>query len=173
MKILKWLDLHLEEAILCILLALLACVMMIQVLMRYFLNSPLTWAEEFCRYCFVYSVMLATGYCIRTNRMLKVDAVIVLFSKKVQYVMDIISKVMATIFCAILILPSWHVMMGTKIGALWQTSPAMHLPMVILYSCAPAGFILGTFRGIQSIILTIQHHNKEAGNSQRREGKQA
>lgn len=155
-KFLHWLDNYFEETILIIFLALLSCVMMVQVIMRYVLQTPLTWSEEFCRYCFVYSVMLATAYCIRTNRMLKVDVVISLFPKRVEQIMDIISKILATVFCLIMVIPSYNVMMSTQIGTHWQTSPAMQVPMAVLYSCAPIGFALGTIRGVQSVILAIR-----------------
>ena len=155
-KVLNWLDKYFEETILLIFLALLSCVMMVQVLMRYIFQAPLTWSEEFCRYCFVYSVMLATAYCIRTNRMLKVDVVISLFPKRVEQIMDIVSKILATVFCLLMVVPSYNVMMSTKIGAHWQTSPAMQIPMAVLYSCAPIGFALGSVRGVQSVILAIR-----------------
>ena len=59
MRIVKWLDDNLEEFFMIILLITLTCVMMLQVVMRYVFKTPLSWAEEACRYCFVYSVMLA------------------------------------------------------------------------------------------------------------------
>lgn len=60
MKAIKWLDENFEEFIMIIFLILLTCIMMLQVVMRYFFHNPLSWAEEACRYSFVYSVMLAT-----------------------------------------------------------------------------------------------------------------
>ena len=161
MKLLRWLDEHLEEYIMMFLLAALACVMMLQIIMRFVFHNALPWPEEFCRYCFLYSVMLATSYCIRTNRMLKVDVVINMFPKKVIKVMDILAKILAMVFCLILIQPSYRVMIGTKIGRHWQVSPSMQIPMAIVYSSAFVGFILGAIRGAQSVILAIWNFNKE------------
>ncbi len=161
MKILRWLDKHFEEAIMMFLLAALSCAMMLQIIMRWAFGHALPWPEEFCRYCFLYSVLLATAYCIRTNRMLKVDVVMSLLPGKAMKVMDVVSKIMATIFCIILIQPSYKVMMGTKIGAHWQTSPSMQIPMAVIYSGAFVGFILGAIRGVQSVILAIRDFNKE------------
>ena len=117
------------------LLVALACVMMLQIVMRFGFHHALPWPEEFCRYCFLYSIMLATSYCIRTERMLKVDAVVSLLPRKAVKVIDIISKIMAMMFCIILIYPSYRVMIGTKIGRHWQVSPSMQIP-ISLFRCS-------------------------------------
>lgn len=57
MRLIKWLDEHLEETLMIILLIIIACVTMIQVIVRKvpWLTS-LTWAEEFCRFMWIWSV---------------------------------------------------------------------------------------------------------------------
>lgn len=161
MKVLRWLDKYFEETVMMIFLAALSCAMMLQIISRFIFQHALPWPEEFCRYCFVYSVMLATSYCIRTNRMLKVDVVMGLLPETLNKVMDIVSKIMAMVFCLLLIVPSYHVMMSTKIGVNWQVSPAMRIPVIVLYSCAPIGFILGAVRGLQSVVLAIRDFNRK------------
>ena len=152
-KFLKWLDRYLEEAILVIFLILIACIMMFQVVVRYAFKNPLPWPEEFCRYCFVWSAMLATGYCIRKGSMLRVDMVINMFPRPVAAALDVVSKILAVAFCCIMFMPSWEVMQNSlKIG---QLSPAMQMPIWILYLSAPLGFFSGIIRGIQSVILTL------------------
>jgi len=65
MKVLRWLDDHLEEYILAVLLVTISCVMMLQIIMRYIFNSSLPWPEELTRYCFVWSGFLGIGYSIK------------------------------------------------------------------------------------------------------------
>ncbi|MBR6208544.1 MAG: TRAP transporter small permease [Oscillospiraceae bacterium] len=159
-KWLKWLDLHFEETIMVILLAALSCVMMLQVIARYVTGHALPWPEEFCRYCFVWSVMLATSFCIRTNRMLKVDMVTTLLPEKVQKVLDLMAKLLCLAFCCIMFMPSVRAVAATKIGAKWQTSPAMLIPMKFIYASAPVGFGLGIIRSIQSLVFAVRDFNK-------------
>ena len=154
MKLLKWLDENLEEVVMIIFLILLTCIMMVQVILRYFFQSPLSWAEEACRYCFVYSVMLATAYCIRKKKMLRVDVVINLFSPKVAKVLDLTAQLMAIIFCVIMLKPAWNVMASAhKIG---NVSSGMELPIWILYTSAPVGFFLGIIRGVEVFLLSLK-----------------
>ena len=62
-RILKFLDSHLEEYLIAILLILLTVIMLLQIVMRYVFSHSLSWPEELCRYCFVYITFLTLGYC--------------------------------------------------------------------------------------------------------------
>ena len=77
MKVLKWLDEHFEETLLVICLVLIACVCLIQVIIR---NIPwipsLQWAEEFCRFAWIWSVFLSLPYTIRKGTMLRVNVLL-------------------------------------------------------------------------------------------------
>ena len=158
MKALKWLDENFEEIIMIIFLILLTCVMMLQVVMRYVFKSPFAWAEELCRYCFVYSVMLGTSFCIRKGKMLRVDVVINLFPPIVAKALDLVAQVLTIAFCAILLKPSWNVMMmAYKVG---NVSSGLELPMWILYTSAPVGFALGIVRGVEMFIFSLRDFSK-------------
>ena len=71
MNVAKWLDEHFEETLLVILLVLISCVELIQVIVRNVSFIPaLTWAEEFCRICWIASVFISLPYTIRKASML-------------------------------------------------------------------------------------------------------
>ena len=158
-KILERLDKYLDEFFLVIFLILICAVMFLQIIMRFVFRSPLTWPEEFCRYCFVVSAMLATAYCIRKGKMLRIDTVINLFPAKAAFVLDIFSSVLTLVFCCIMIRPAYTVTAGAF--RISQVSPAMEIPVWILYISAPIGFVLGAFRSVQSIWRKIKS-GKEA-----------
>lgn len=77
MRLIKWLDEHLEETLMVILLIVIACVTMIQVIVRKvpWLTS-LTWAEEFCRFMWIWSVFISLPYTIRMGNMLRVGVLV-------------------------------------------------------------------------------------------------
>ena len=89
MKILKWLDEYFEESLLVILLVLISVVMLAQVFARYVLNNSMSWPEEFCRYCYVWSVFLSLSFTIKKRSMLRVGVVMDLFPAKIQSTMRI------------------------------------------------------------------------------------
>ena len=77
MRLIKWLDEHFEETLMIILLIIIACVTMIQVIVRKvpWLTS-LTWAEEFCRFMWIWSVFISLPYTIRMENMLRVGVLV-------------------------------------------------------------------------------------------------
>ena len=61
MKVLKWLDNNLEQAILLILLCGMTIVMGGQIIARYAFSASLSWSEEITRYMFIISGFLEPG----------------------------------------------------------------------------------------------------------------
>ena len=58
--LIHWLDLHLEETFLMVMLVLIAGITMLQVIVRKIPGmASLTWAEELCRFLWIWSVFLS------------------------------------------------------------------------------------------------------------------
>ena len=63
MKVIKWLDEHFEETFLVFFLVLISCITMLQIIARTFF-AALSWPEEFCRYCWIWSVFISLPYTL-------------------------------------------------------------------------------------------------------------
>lgn len=148
-RFLKWLDEDLEETILMILLVAIAVVMMVQVVMRYFFRQSMSWPEEFCRFCFVYSGFISMGYCVRRGKMLKVDILVTFFPKFLQRVLDLVGRVVTLLFFAYLGFYAYQATMNSYRGGM--TSPAMEVPMWFIYAAVLIGSALGFIRQIQDL----------------------
>lgn len=162
MKVLKWIDEHFEEYLLVFLLVMIACVMMLQIIMRYVFKASLSWAEELTRYCFVWSVFLSISFSIKKGSMLKIDAITSLMPKKMQKVLSILVEIIVFIFLLILLINSKEVI--TRLIKSGQTSPAMELPMYYVYAASIVGFSLGVIRSIQSIVKSTIKLFKDKSN---------
>ena len=68
MKVLRWLDQYLEEALLLIMLCAMTLVMGVQVAARYVLGSSLSWSEEITRFLFIVSGFISASFCIKKAR---------------------------------------------------------------------------------------------------------
>lgn len=160
MKVLKWLDEHFEEALLVVLLVLISCVQLVQVIFRNLSFIPsLTWAEEFCRFCWIWSVFLSLPYTIRKGNMLRVALLLDLFPKILRGVFKVAVELVVT---ASMILMGVHsVTVVRNILTSGETSPAMLWPMWIIYSVLLVGFFLGALRGMQQVILHIKHFGQD------------
>lgn len=154
MKVLKWLDEHLEEWLLVFLLAAVCITLMIQIIMRYVFNASLSWSEEFARYCFVWSTFLSVSYSIKKASMLRVDIIVQYLPKAARKVIDILMELIVLAFFAFLLYHSFAVV--KRIAASGQTSPALGLPMVTVYAALIVGFALACIRGIQKLVSLLR-----------------
>ena len=161
----KWLDEHFEEVLMVIFLILIACVMMLQVVVRKipFIQS-LTWAEEFSRFMWIMSVFISLPYTIRKSNMLRVSVVLDLLPQTLRKVINLCVDVIVGACMALL---AYHCVeclkwsAGTMLeGAKAETSPAMNWPMWWLYAVALFGFILATLRAVQMFFVHLSKFNE-------------
>lgn len=163
MKAVKWLDERFEETLLVVLLVMISCVELVQVIVRNIPVIPaLTWAEEFCRFCWIWSVFLSLPYTIRKASMLRVNVLMDVLPPKVKNTINIIVDLAIAATMCLLGVNSISVIQ--RIVKSGETSPAMKWPMWAVYSVMLVGFFLATLRGLQQAYLHIRSFN-EAGKS--------
>lgn len=160
MKRLKWLDDHLEESLLVILLVVISFVCLAQVIVRNIpLFSSLTWAEEFMRFCWIWSVFLSLPYTIRKGNMLRVS---VLLDVMPQWMHKSINVVVDLLTAASMGLLAVHsVAVVRSILESGEKSPAMLWPMWIVYAVMLAGYGLGALRGLQMAYLHVKNFREK------------
>ena len=155
-----WLDNHFEETLLVILLIIIAVVSMAQVFFRFLPFLPtLKWAEEFCRFAWIWSVFLSLPYTIKNANMLRVAILLDLMPQALRKVWNILVDIVTTVSMAYLGYHSIPVVQGVIASA--EKSPAMLWPMWIVYIILPIGFFLGALRGVQMILHRITHFNEK------------
>lgn len=159
MSVLKWLDEHFEESILVILLAVISIVMMAQIVARTAFSS-MSWPEEFARYCYIWTVFLSLGYTIRKGNMLRVGIIMDLLPHKLRKSIEIITNIIMLVL--FVILSYYSIIYTNKVKLTGQLSPAMRIPMWIMYLSTITGFGLASLRMIQEIINNFRKFNIEA-----------
>lgn len=145
-KVAAYLEENLEEILMVFLLGVISVVIFIQVIARLF-GKGFPWAEELCRYCFVYTGMLSAGYCIRKGVGIRVDALYGFFPRWLKLAVDYVGKIMVTVIYAYLAYSSIGLIAITS-----NLSTAMQIPMKYVYLSIPIGFGLGTIRGVQDLV---------------------
>lgn len=155
-KVIRWLDLHCEETILVVLLAVISVVELMQVVAR---NVPfipsLTWAEELCRFAWIATVFLSLPYTIRTSNILRVSALIDQLPAMLHNLLNVIVDIVTFAMMAVLAWASVSVL--ERIAASGETSPAMLMPMWIMYLIVLIGFVAGALRSVQMAVIHIIH----------------
>jgi TRAP-type C4-dicarboxylate transport system permease small subunit len=154
MRVVKWLDEHLEESVLVFSLVIISCVMLLQVFMRKVMNSSLSWPEEFCRYCYVWTAFFSLGFTIRQGNMLRIGIVMDHLPGILRKLLSIIVNILCLTVFSVFFVNSISVVKTLKdIG---QTSTAMRIPMHIMYYCTVMGFALAALRTVQAICRQLR-----------------
>ena len=156
-KALKWLDDSFEPFFIVILLFSMSIIIVLQVFMRYVMQSALPWSEEIARYMFIYLMYLGISYGVRRNRHLRVSAFVNLFKGSGKKILVILADVLFLIFAVMVVMKSSDVVaMQRRLG---QITASIGMPMSYVYTGVPIGFGLATIRLIQNIIYKIKHFN--------------
>ncbi len=160
MKVIKWLDEHLEESLLVIGLVLISVVCLVQVIFNKvpFLHS-LTWSEEFCRFVWIWSVFLSLGYTIKKGSMLRVNVVLDLLPQTLRKIVNIAVDVVVLFSMALMCYYSIEVVGYIKSSG--ELSAAMRIPIWLIYASITVGFGLGVVRSVEQIVYHVKHFNEK------------
>ncbi|MHA6250776.1 TRAP transporter small permease [Oceanobacillus sp. CAU 1775] len=154
MKIIKWLDRHFEESILVILSGVMTVVIALQVFMRHVMGSSLSWSEELARYCFIWLVYIGISYGVKMQRHIKVDVLMHYLKDKQKIIMGIVANLLFLAFSILIIIYGYDI--SKQLLGWGQITPALKIPMGVVYMATPVGFTLTSIRLVQQIILQIQ-----------------
>ena len=153
-KIIKWLDVHLEETIMLILICLIGIIIMFQVVMRYVFHNALPWPEEFCRFCYIYFCFMGIGYSVRNHCLLNVTLLQDHLPRSIRMMLDSAIQITMVVLFALFFRGSISCVQATIASG--QMSTAMQIPMTIPYLATCFGFLLATIRAIQASIRSVK-----------------
>ena len=149
MKILSWLDKYFEEVIVLTLLAVMVVIMGIQVFMRYAVNYSLSWPEELTRYMFIWFVFIGMSYSVKYDIHIRIN-ILETFVPRIEKSLRVIQDVIFFAFC-IYMLPFAFKAVKMLIRTN-QHSPAMQIPMYVVYVALLIGLLLTVFRLLQKYL---------------------
>lgn len=104
-----------------------------QVYTRFFTSSSLTWSEELARYSMAYMVFLSTVLVARKKGHICIDDVVRRLSEKNRKIVLCVSGLLQILFFAFVIWGAFRMFPTASL----RVSPAMGIPMPIIYFCVP------------------------------------
>ena len=122
----------------------------LNVIMRYFFNSPIVFSVEMGRYCFVSIIFLGAIFTTREDRHIHVDFFTGMFPEKIQEIIAQFGRFLMVVFFGI-----------TTIYTC--SSSAMKIPMAIPYGIMAfgcAGIVLESAINIIEFHLGLKKHKK-------------
>lgn len=138
--------------IIAIVLILIMCVIFLQTFTRYVIFYSLPWSEELSRYLFVIMIALGINIGISKGMMVRIDLVDSFLSPKIKLVFEIGRDILSLLVSFFFLYSSIGLV---KIGS-FQKSPAMQIPMNIMYTFLFIGFLLTVLSLIIKIMETVK-----------------
>jgi len=137
-------------------IALMLVIIFLQVISRYLFNHSFEWSEELARFLFVWVVFIGSALIIGDKGHLAVKLLSVKLKGKIaSTVLNVIIELCSLVFILILITQGGKM---TK-TMMFQTSPALGIPMGYVYSIIPISGVLMLLYFIKNI-LGIFGNNK-------------
>jgi TRAP-type transport system small permease protein len=129
--------LRLNQALLMLLLALMAILVFANVVLRYTTGDSIVWAEELSRYLMIWLTFLGAGIVLRYGGHLAIDNLQNVVSARIGRLLRALIVLCIAGFALAMI---W--LGGLYILRAWaQTTPVMELPFGLVYSALPVGFV--------------------------------
>ncbi len=147
-KILKFLDDKFEEVIGVVILGVLMTLIFIGVMMRLVLNSGLPWQEEISRIFYVIVVYLGASYGIRSQDHIRITVLLEVLPEKGRKILGIITDIIWGAFNIAIVVISMDLYQHMR--SFFGKSAVLEIPLHFIFLTIPLGFLLLTFRMIQT-----------------------
>ncbi len=118
-------------------IALMAILVIAQVILRYAFNDPLTWSEEMARIVFIYLTFIGIGAAYGRRRHMAIDALIIELPAKLRRIVEFSVVGLASAFLIAVIGIAIRSMV--ELTKMEVTTPALEYPMAFVYLIIPLG----------------------------------
>ncbi|MCC4289284.1 TRAP transporter small permease [Vreelandella aquamarina] len=145
----KYIDEHLEEVLIVLLLAAMAGLVCVQVIMRYVFSASLVWSDEASRYAFIWMTYLGVAYGVKKSAHVNVTVVLTALPEWLRPWFRIISLLLIGVFAFLVVTQGW--LLVEKLLRFGQKSASLGIPMAWIYMAPVVGFGLVFVRLAQAL----------------------
>ena len=121
------------------------------VVLRYGFNSGILFSEEVSRFLFIWMGFLGTAAAFADNQHVSLDMVVERLPRPVARVVRVIAMAGCLVIFAVFLQQGWLLVAKTV-----NTSPALDIPMWLVYLCVPIGSLLGVVYGVEKILHLLR-----------------
>lgn len=139
-----------------------ACIILVNlnVIMRYFLKSPLQWSEEVVTGLFVWTVFIGSAYAYRKHAHLGVDIVVnLMHGKTKEIVRDVVSILELLILIMLTIISAQYAYNLLFVRGVYKPAltDVLRMPKIFTGIAVPIGFALSTVYSIYFLLADRLH----------------
>ena len=109
----------------------------IQVFFRYILNNPLPWPEELARYLFIWITYMGLVKVVRENSHYRIDFFMMRMPKQIQILLEVFFDILIILSLLFSLYGSFYLIKANLV----ILSPAMQVPLIIMYLAFPVSIL--------------------------------
>lgn len=144
---------RLEESLIALGLISAATILFINVVLRYFFESGIVWAEEYTRYAIIWITFIGGSVAVREGEHLAVTALLEVMDEKRGRYLRFFATLCSVAFSAFLAV--WGTILTLSIRQTGQVTPSMEIPSYWVYVAIPLGGALMTLRFGQALYAIV------------------
>ena len=147
-----------EENILFIFLVVMLGSVFIGLANRYIFQESLRWTEELARYLLIWATFVGASLGVKKGVHISIDVLTVYLPEKINKGIRALSYIISIAFCITILyigIPFVNTLMATN-----QLSPALRLPMYVVYGAVVVGCFLMAIRYLMVFITDIIYNEK-------------
>src|SRR5690625_3729423 len=138
------------EGIIGIALMIVTFLLFINIILRFFFSSGITWAEEFIRYSIIWITFIGASVCFQRGSHIAVDLLIDFVPKKMKKLLATIIHLLSIVFMIFIIIYGIELVVFSKETG--HLAAALQIEMYWIYLAMPVGAALSL---VQIIIQTV------------------
>lgn len=146
------------HAVVVIVFATIVVVVFGQVVSRFVFNAPFSWSEELARYLQVWLIMLGSAACLRKGLHLTVDYAIHSLPQGAKRNLHLLSLAAILFFLGVVFVSGISLIAAT----LNQRTPALQIPMWVVYLAIPAGSLLMFLESVGLVLTALDEAKQPA-----------
>lgn len=148
-KILKVLN-GFEKGFITVSMIVMVIFIFLQVFTRYVLGDAMSWTEEASRYLFIWLIFMSIGIAFVEKRHIAIDVVMDHLPKMLQRVLQQIVYLMMIGLSIFLLIQGY--LLVDQMQTFNQKSATLQIPMWMVYTALPVGFLFAIVRLVQASI---------------------
>lgn len=141
------------------------------VIMRYLFSKPPAWVIEICEYLLIYITFLSTTWLLRKNGHVRVDLFLIFFSSTKKKIVQILTSVVGSLACAVLIWYSFAVTLDNYERHILSIH-TLSVPKWMLYAIIPIGAFFLAIEFSRQAVNALQKVRRQLFSTRRSEADQ-
>jgi TRAP-type C4-dicarboxylate transport system permease small subunit len=152
-KVLKFIDEHVEEIFIAVMMGYFVIATILQVLFRFVLRIPASWTEETAKYTFIWMTFVGSSLGAKNFGHIRVDMLENALKGPSKLALNLFCQVMFLLFAVILTVVGINMLISLSTRP--QISAALKIPMQWVYAALPVGMGLASMRIIRNLVKQI------------------